>query len=385
MKESVRLGKIAGVAVGINWSLLLIAGLIALGLGNGRFPADAPGYTRTAYLAAGAVTALLFLAGVLIHEISHAMVAKREGLPVDGIVLWFMGGYTRIGSDPQTPGAEARVSGVGPLASLVLGLVLLGGSFVGHSAGVSPLAVSMLRWLATINILLAVFNVLPGAPLDGGRILHAAVWRWTRDRWRASRVASRAGRVLGAVIIAIGLVSVLRGRGSFNGIWLSVVGWFLILASRMEENSASLLHDLEGLRACDVMARPAVVPGWLTIDGFYRTYGLGGPVWLLEQWGGGVVALITPAALQAVPPDQWAHVRALDIAVGLEGLPLAPPLTPASAVLRRMAEREATWILVVDGGHIVGVINEQMLTGAAARMHSPSAASASAGAATPVG
>src|SRR4030088_1453044 len=112
MKESVRLGRIAGVAVGINWSLLLIAGLIALGLGNGRFPVDAPGYSRTAYVAAGAVTALLFLAGVLIHEISHALVAKREGLPVDGIVLWFMGGYTRIGSDPQTPGAEARVSGV---------------------------------------------------------------------------------------------------------------------------------------------------------------------------------------------------------------------------------------------------------------------------------
>jgi hypothetical protein len=175
------------------------------------------------------------------------------------------------------------------------------------------------------------------------------------------------------LIIAGGLLSVLMGRGSLNGIWLSVVGWFLIMASRMEENSASLLHGLEGLRACDVMAYPAVAPGWLTVDGFTRSYPGGSPVWLLEQWGGGVVSLVTPSMLHAVPQSRWHEVRAIDVAVPLSGLPLAPPLEPAGAVLRRMAEREASWMLVVDGGRIVGLINEQMLTAAASRHSRPGA------------
>jgi Zn-dependent protease len=369
MKESVRLGRIAGVAVGFNWSLLFIAAFIALGLGSGRFPLEAPGYSHLAYAVAGGVTAILFLAGVLVHEISHAVVAKREGLPVEGIVLWFMGGYTRIGSDPQTPGAEARISGVGPLASLVLGLVLLGAAVWTHALRLSPLAVSMVEWLATINLLLAAFNVLPGSPLDGGRILHAAVWGWTRDRWRASRVASRFGRGVGALIVAGGLVSVLFRRGALDGIWLAVVGWFLIMASRMEESNASLLHGLEGLRACDVMVSPPVAPGWLTVQGFYDQFGQwGGPgVWLLEQWGGGVTSLVTGSALQSVPPAQWTAVRAIDVSMALSGLPLAPPTAPAAAVLRRMAEREASWLLVVDGDHIAGVINEPILSAASAR------------------
>ena len=191
MKESVRLGRIAGVTVGFNWSLILIAAFLAVGLGNGRFPVEAPGYPGITYAAAGVLTAVAFLACILIHEISHAIVAKHEGLPVDGIVLWLMGGYTRIGAEPKAPGAELRISGAGPLASLVLGLLAGGAAVAGHSFGVARLGVSILEWLAMINVLLAVFNMLPGSPLDGGRILHAGVWAWTHDKWRASRTGFR--------------------------------------------------------------------------------------------------------------------------------------------------------------------------------------------------
>src|ERR1700722_5708479 len=171
MKESVRLGRIAGVTVGFNWSLVVIAAFLAIGLGNARFPAEAPGYPGLTYAAAGLVTALAFLACILIHEISHAVVAKHEGLPVDGIVLWLMGGYTRIGAEPKAPGAELRISGAGPLASLLLGIITGGAAIAGHHLGVARLGVSMLEWLAMINVLLAVFNLLPRSPLDGGRIL----------------------------------------------------------------------------------------------------------------------------------------------------------------------------------------------------------------------
>src|SRR4051794_35965347 len=218
MKESVRLGRIAGVSVGFNWSLLLIAAFLAIGLGNARFPVEAPGYPGLSYAAAGAVTALAFLACILIHEISHATVAKHEGLPVDGIVLWLMGGYTRIGGDPKGPGAELRVSGVGPLTSLVLGLLAGAGAVAGHHLGVSRLGVSMLEWLAMINVVLAVFNVLPGSPLDGGRMLHAGVWAWTHDRWRASRVASQAGRVIGVLMVLAGAVTVLLAPNWLDGL-----------------------------------------------------------------------------------------------------------------------------------------------------------------------
>src|ERR1700676_5177472 len=153
MKESVRLGRIAGVSVGFNWSLVLIAAFLAIGLGNARFPVDAPGYPGLSYAAAGVVTALAFLACILIHEISHAVVAKHEGLPVDGIVLWLMGGYTRIKGDPKAPGAELRISGAGPLASLLLGLLAGGAAVAGHHLHFSRLGVSMLEWLAMINIL----------------------------------------------------------------------------------------------------------------------------------------------------------------------------------------------------------------------------------------
>ncbi|HEY2301650.1 MAG TPA: site-2 protease family protein [Acidimicrobiales bacterium] len=373
MKESVRLGRIAGVTIGFNWSLVLIAAFLAIGLGNARFPTEAPGYPGLSYAAAGVVTALAFLACILIHEISHAVVAKHEGLPVDGIVLWLMGGYTRIGADPSAPGAEFRISGAGPLASLLLGLAAGGAAVTGHHLGISRLGVSMLEWLAMINILLAVFNILPGSPLDGGRILHAGVWAWTHDRWRASRLAAQAGRVIGVLLVFAGVAFGFLAGSPVDGLWFVVIGWFLFSASRMEERAALLLHHLDGLSAADVMAPfPSVAPGWLTVQAFLEQFGGadGSAVMLLQQWAGGVSALTTLDDLRAVPQTARWSTRAIDISVPLERLPVAGPGESAEAAIRRMEADDAKWVLVVDAGHIVGAISEQMfLQAAAARPH----------------
>jgi Zn-dependent protease len=368
MKESVRLGRIAGVTVGFNWSLVFIAAFLAIGLGNSRFPVEAPGYPGLTYTAAGVVTAVAFLACILIHEISHAVVAKHEGLPVDGIVLWLMGGYTRIGAEPSSPGAELRISGAGPLASLVLGLVAGGAAVAGHRLGFPRLGVSMLEWLATINVLLAVFNILPGSPLDGGRILHAGVWAWTHDKWRASRAAARAGRVIGLLLVFGGVFAFLKLPSPLDGLWFVVVGWFLFSASRVEERAALILHHLEGLSAADVMAPfPAVAPGWLTVQAFVEQYAGAPPaVLLLQQWGGGLSALVSLDDLRAVPEHLRWSSRAIDIGVPLAGLPVTGPGATAESAIRSMEEHDAKWVLVVDAGHIVGAISEQMFLEAAA-------------------
>jgi Zn-dependent protease len=238
MNNSVRLGRIAGVDVGLHWSVLLIGGFLAVGLARRRFPAHAPGYSTAEYVAAAGVAALVFLAYVLAHELSHALVARREDIGVDGITLWVLGGVTRITSDATTPRAELAIAGAGPLTSLVLGVVMVVTAVVFDAGAVSPLLVAVLSWLGVVNIVIAVFNALPGAPLDGGRLLHAFVWSRHGDRQRATRVASRAGSALGTILIGSGLVELAWGTAGGAGVWLAFIGWFLLTGARAEADDA---------------------------------------------------------------------------------------------------------------------------------------------------
>jgi Zn-dependent protease len=407
MKENVRLGRIAGVAVGFNWTLILIAAFLALGLGGNRFPVDAPGYSQTAYNLAGLFTALAFLGAVLAHEMSHALVARHDGLKVDGIVLWLMGGYTRISEAPKTPASELRISAAGPLVSMIIGLGCGVAAAVGHALGVSRLAVSVLTWLGMINVLLAVFNVLPGAPLDGGRIVHAAVWWRTGDKYRATRVASRAGWVIGAAMVALGVASAVGRVTGIDGLWLAIVGGFLMMASRAEGGAAAVLESMEGLRAADVMSQPGVGPGWLTVDAFLREYAGGsaaeargaagpapgagpvGPGWpggaaplrplafLVEQWGGGLAGLTPTAAMDAVPPVHRYQARAADFALPVAQLAVFSPEAAAGDVVTELHERGSAWGLVVASGQIVGVLSIQDMAAAAKRAKASSAVQSS--------
>jgi Zn-dependent protease len=237
MNDTVRLGRIAGVNVGLHWSLLLIGGLLAEELASGRLPANAPGYSGAEYLVAAGATAFAFLGCVLAHELSHAVVARREGVGVDGITLWFLGGVTRMTSDATTPKAELAVAGAGPLTSFVLGAVMVVVGIAARAGAVSPLFVEAVTWLGVINLVVAVFNALPGAPLDGGRLLHAFVWSRHGDRRRATRAASRAGAILGLVLIAAGLLAFVFAPAGGGGLWIAFVGWFIRAGARAEERA----------------------------------------------------------------------------------------------------------------------------------------------------
>ena len=249
MREAVddgaRLGRIAGVEVGLHWSVWMIGGVLAAGLARGRFPAKAPGYSSVEYVAAAGIAALVFLGCVLAHELGHAVVARREGIGVDGITLWLLGGVTRMTSEAPTPRAEVAISGAGPLTNLVLGVVMVGVALALRAGAVSPLLVAVVGWLGVVNIVLAVFNSLPGAPLDGGRLLYAFVWRRHGDRLRATRAATRAGSAFGAILIVLGLVEIARGTAVERGIWLAFLGWFLTTGARGEAHNAVAEPALE--------------------------------------------------------------------------------------------------------------------------------------------
>jgi Zn-dependent protease len=194
---------------------------------------------------AGIVTAIVFLTGVLAHELSHALQARRDGLEVDGIVLWLMGGVTRIEGESPSPAAEFRISGAGPLMSLLIGMGFGILAIVLDVVGIARLAVAVAQWLALINVVLAFFNVLPGAPLDGGRLLHAFLWRRYNNRLRTTKVVTRVGRGMGLVMIALGFVETVVGTDAASGLWLALLGWFLMSAAKAEGMAAEL--GLSGL------------------------------------------------------------------------------------------------------------------------------------------
>src|ERR671913_534893 len=228
MTASLRFGRIAGIPVGASWSALLIAGLIAWSLAGRLLPAQVPGLAPAAYWLAGAAGAGLFLGSLLAHELGHALVAQRAGLKVRGITLWLLGG--------------------------------------------PAVAVAIAAWLAVGNAALALFNLLPAAPLDGGRVLRGLLWRRHGSRVRASVTATRAGVWVGSGLVAYGLLGQFGGWG-FGTLWTALVGWFLVTAARQERDQAVLRSDLGGLLAGQVMTpAPATAPAWFTVDAFPRNY-----------------------------------------------------------------------------------------------------------------
>ncbi|MEV4049984.1 site-2 protease family protein [Amycolatopsis sp. NPDC049688] len=228
MHATFPLGRPAGIAVGAHWSVLPAMALLAGFLARSPLPDTVPGLSPAVYWATGVTGSLVFLASLLVHELSHALAARDRGLVVDGITLWLLGGRTEPDGDPPSPRAAIAVAVAGPVASLAAGAGFLVAGLL--STGVAAPA---LTWLGWANLLLASFTLLPGAPLDGGRVLQALVWRRTGDRRRARAAAARSGHVLGVVLVAAGLLQVVWS-GSLAGLWPAGLGWFLAWCARAE-------------------------------------------------------------------------------------------------------------------------------------------------------
>ena len=337
MDASIRLGRVAGIEVGLHWSLAIALVLIVWTLAGQVFPDMVPDQPQSAYWLVSLLAALLFYVSLLSHEMGHALVARRLGVSVEGITLWIFGGVARLGGDAATAGAEARIAIAGPIVSLVLavafGLITLGLDAV---AG-PPLIDAGCFWLALSNGTLLLFNLIPAFPLDGGRILRAWLWGRRGNRYRATATAAALSRGCSFVMIAIGLLGFFLQQ-DIGAVWVIFIGLFLLSAARNEEAYVLMHGALAGLRVSDVMSRdPMVAPGWITVEEFMRTYL---PIqraaaYPIKTFEGNLDGLVTLTRLAEVPSESRRATRVRDVGVGLDAVPQARPAEPVAAILNR--------------------------------------------------
>jgi Zn-dependent protease len=354
MDGNFSIGRFGGVEVRLHWSLIVVFALIVWSLADGVLPSENPGSSDGTYLGVAVVAAVLFLASILLHELGHSLVARREGIEVDSITLWIFGGVAEFKDRFNSPGAEFRVAFAGPLVSIVLGVVFVLIALAGLPSAVDGAA----AWLGYINLILAAFNLLPASPLDGGRVLHAALWRARGDYAWATRVASEIGVGFGYLFIALGLVMFIF-QGSFSGAWLAFIGWYLLQGARAEARYVATEQALGGLRVRDLMVRnPVTVDADSTIGRFmddvawshrFTTY----PV--LD--GDRPVGLLAFAAVAAVPRPEWDNRRVRDTMIPLDEVPRLTEDETAVDALAELSAPNANRGLVVDNGHLAGLLS----------------------------
>lgn len=366
MTSTVKLGRIAGVAVGVHWSVLAIVVLVVAGL-SAHFSGSVPGYPWAAYLLAAVVAAVLFVLSLLAHEMAHAIVAQRNGVEVDGITLWLLGGVARLRSEAQTPGADFRISAIGPVTSLLVAVLFGATAWLAELADANALMIAVPSYLAAINVVLAVFNTIPAAPLDGGRILRAAVWAWRRDRLVATVVAARAGRIFGFTLIGLGLLQAISGLG--GGLWWILLGFFVVTMASAEEQHARTNTALAGIRVADVMtANPETADADLTVAQFLRDIALlrRHSAFPLLDHAGRIQGMVTLNRIRALPAEQRETTLLHEVACPPDEIPLARPDEPLSALLPRLKGCADGRALVVINDDMVGIVSPSDISRAAA-------------------
>jgi len=358
--ETIKLGRFRGIRLGAHWSVLVIGWLLVWALADATFPAEAPGEPAIAYWLVAAVVVCLFWAGLMAHELAHSVVAIRRGVPVEGVTLWLFGGVSRLHGEAKTPGDELRIALAGPAVSIAIAIVsgVLAGGIA--SVGGPDLLVAAVAWLAFINGMLAVFNLVPGAPLDGGRVLHALVWRRTGSRSRATMTATSAGRGFGFVLIGMGVL--LFAAGDIGGVWFAFIGWFLMNAARAEATHV-LVHDaLAGLKVRDVMTSdPITAPVDATITQLLDDYFMGYhcSAFPIVDDAGGVFGLVTLHQVKSVASDRRDRLQACDVAWPANAVPTCAPDQPVVELLDSIVRANAGdgRALVFDHGALVGIVS----------------------------
>ena len=369
MNASVRLGRIAGIEVGLHWSLAVVFAFIVWTLAGQVLPSVVPDQSEPAYWVVSIVAGLLFYVSLLSHEMGHALVARRLGVEVEGITLWVFGGVARLKSDAATPGIEAKIAIAGPLVSLVLAFVFGAATFALDATGGPPLIEGGCAWLAGSNAILLLFNLVPAFPLDGGRLLRAWLWQRRGDRYGATAGAAWLGRMWAFVLIGIWLLN-LFVQGAVSGLLLVLIGWFLMNAARSEKAQVLMRGALRGLRVGDVMLRdPMLVPGWITVEEFMRSYAPAQrtDTYPLKTFDGALDGVVTLARLAQVPQEQRHVLRVRDFGTGMDQVAQASPGEPLATVLDRFSASNDGQMLVIDGGKLVGTLSATDITRALGR------------------
>lgn len=360
MLRGFRLGSVAGFEIRVDYSWLLLFSLIFWTLSTDLFPFNYPNLEGGTYFVMGLVGAILFFVSLLLHELSHSVVARAKGIPVEGITLFLFGGVAQTRMDAEEPGDEFQIAGVGPLTSLALAGIFGLAWYVGQQAGWSPAVNGLTAYLSWVNTILAVFNLLPGFPLDGGRLFRSVVWRITGDIRKATRVASIGGRIVGTGLIVWGFWQLFSPVPNFiGGLWLVLIGWFLNRSAESGYQDLVVRQMLQGARAREMMTlNPETISADATLQTLmdeylfnrnYRSF----PV--VE--GDRPIGLITFDAVKQVPREQWSQTSVRESMTRIEDGIVVGPDEDAESVLEKMQETRMRRLLVAKGDRLEGILS----------------------------
>lgn len=369
MKSSFRLGRLFGIPIHIHYTWFIIFSLVTITLGASYFPSFYPHWPSWLHWLIAVATSLLFFTSVVAHELSHSLVSRYYGVPVRSITLFIFGGVAHISREAAGPMRELAMALAGPLSSLVVA------AFFGVvNRVVSPYnepVAALAWWLLRINVLLALFNLIPGFPLDGGRVFRALWWRASGDFLKATRVAVVVGRGIGYLFMAGGLGIVLLLGDWLGGLWFAFIGWFLENVASASYQQARLREALRGVSAGELMSQDCViVPPSITVEELVRDYVLPrGSRCAVVAREGRLAGMLTMANIRGLPQSQWPFTPVGNVAIPLARLRVAPPGDAALEVLERMEEEDIGQVVVLRGEEVLGVLfREHILRYARTRM-----------------
>ncbi len=355
MTASVKLGRIWGIPIGLHWSLLIVFALLTSSLAAGYLPDQYPDLPAPALWLLAALTSVLFFGSILLHELGHAFVALREKIPVEGITLFIFGGVAQIGRQSPTAGVEFRVAAGGPVVSLALAIVF--GAVWLLTRDVSYLAAPS-AWLARINLMLLLFNLVPGYPLDGGRLLRAAVWQFTGNERRGRQVAMVSGQIVAFGLMGWGALTILNGNFA-DGIWLIFIGWFLQNATVSEQAASTIQGQLGGATVGQAMrlVEEPQVPSRLKLRQLVEDFVLSsGQGYFLVVDGDVPRGVVTLRDVTQVPRDRWDWVSVSEVMIPWARLQQVRPETELLAALQVMDDAQAAQLPVTVDGRLVGLL-----------------------------
>ena len=357
-KNSVQLFEIFGFKLKVDPSWLLIATLIVWSLSTSYFPEALPGLTARAYTTLGIIAMLGMFASLILHELSHSLVARSYGLKVGGITLFIFGGVAELEEEPHNPKSEFQIAIAGPLMSLFLSGLFYVAASLSAGGGEVGVAGAVFGYLALINLVLAVFNLVPAFPLDGGRMLRAVIWRFTRDLLKATLISSRIGSVFGLFLMITGALAVFGGQG-VGGFWQILIGFFVLNASNGSYQSLLFKTTLRGKTASSLMSDLVY-----TIDAEATIADLVDDVMLRHGVSfvpvvsdGALLGYVDTAGARAVDRQDWAARRVSDIMVLSDPANTVGPNTPLDEVFERLSAHPRRKLMVADGGRLAGVIS----------------------------
>jgi Zn-dependent protease/CBS domain-containing protein len=367
MKSSLRLFRVAGIDIGIHYTWIFIFILISWSLAVGVFPAQHPNQSAALYWGMGIITALLLFVSVLLHELAHSLVAKSRGMKVSSITLFILGGVSNLEEEPEKPGIEFSMAIVGPLTSLVLGIICWGvvSGLVGkpvtpvelYNGSVSATAVeAILGLLAWMNVALAVFNLVPGFPLDGGRVLRSILWGSTGSLIKATNIAGRVGQAFGWALIGIGVWQALSGN-FIGGLWYAFIGWFLNSAADASRKEITLRERLSHIKVKELIGlEPRMIPPETTVSElvshiFSQQHGRAIPVCRESRLRG----IVTVSDVKKIPQDRWATTPVEQI-MTTSPLYTVTPEDNLNTVLKLISQHDINQVIVNKDGQCAGML-----------------------------